>query len=147
LAIWSSLIALVGHITTTCVLLSLTPVVPIWRAATALAVFATGIAFWLWARALIGPLRVRRLPPDAPTLLRRAGPFGLVRNPMYLGVLVATWASTLAAGRAWLALSYAAVVVAVAVRAVQEERRLHEHLGDAYAEYSRAVKRLIPFVW
>jgi protein-S-isoprenylcysteine O-methyltransferase Ste14 len=135
-----------AHVTLASILLSVTDPPP-WRMLLAAAAFAAGIAFWFWARAQIGPLRTTRLPHQPPRQLRRDGPFGLVRNPLYLGYLVAAAAPMIAAARPILLLTYAACFVALAVRAAQEERRLHDQLGERYAAYCREVKRLIPYLW
>lgn len=111
------------------------------------ALFAAGIAFWFWARRAISPLTVRLLPDEPPKRLRRDGAFGLVRNPLYFGTLLAAAAPALAAGEPALTITFAASAVALVVRSGQEERRLHEQLGPEYADYSREVKRLLPFVW
>jgi protein-S-isoprenylcysteine O-methyltransferase Ste14 len=140
-------VILAVHVTASCIVLNFGQAVPVVRAAISLLVFASGIAFWLWARAVIGPIRARRLPDQPPERLRRDGPFGVVRNPLYLGVLVAAAGPALAAAEPLLAVSYVLSVAALAIRAVQEERRLHAQLGPAYAEYCREVPCMIPFVW
>jgi protein-S-isoprenylcysteine O-methyltransferase Ste14 len=134
------------HATLASIMTTLTPA-PAWRNALGVGLYALGIAFWFRARAQIGPLAVARLPDEAPTALRRDGPFGLVRNPLYLGYLIAAGAPLVVAARPILLLTYAACFVVLAIRAEQEERRLHAQLGPAYAQYCREVKRLVPYVW
>ncbi len=134
------------HMTLACLFVS-TGAFPLWRAAVALVLFVAATVFWMVARAQIGPLRITRLPDQAPSTLRRTGPFGVVRNPLYLGYLGAAAAPAIAAGHPLLGLTFAACLGAFAIRAEQEERRLRAQLGPAYAEYCRHVKRLIPFVW
>jgi protein-S-isoprenylcysteine O-methyltransferase Ste14 len=134
------------HTTLACALLSRSAPPP-WRAALGVLLFAAAVGFWTWARAQIGSMRVTRLPDEPPAVLRRSGPFGVVRNPLYLGYLGAAAAPALVAARPVLALTFAACVAALAIRAAQEERRLHAQLGSEYAEYCRKVPRLIPFVW
>jgi protein-S-isoprenylcysteine O-methyltransferase Ste14 len=134
------------HSTLACMLVSVSGSPP-WRDGVGIAVFAIGVLFWFWARAQIGPLRVTRLPDQPPTRLRQDGAFGIVRNPLFLGYLLAAAAPLIVAPRPILFVTYAACATALIVRAVQEERRLHAQLGPAYAAYCRDVKRLIPFVW
>jgi len=134
------------HIGMSCLLVSMATTMPWWRAMASLLLFSGGIGFWLWTRRTIAPLSVRRLPDEPPAEFRRDGPFGLVRNPLYLGSLLAAAAPALAAARLPLALSFSCCVVVLWVRAVQEERRLHEQLGAVYGEYCREVKRLVPFI-
>jgi protein-S-isoprenylcysteine O-methyltransferase Ste14 len=140
-------VILATHVTASCLVLTLTQAIPIARAVISVFLFAAGVAFWLWARAKIGPVSIRRLPDQPPERLRRDGPFGLVRNPLYFAVLIAAAAPALAAAEPLLGASYALSVTALAIRAVQEERRLHAQLGPAYEAYCREVRCLIPFVW
>ena len=116
------------HVALACVLISLGPPPPSARCALGFALFAAALSFWLWARAQIGPFDERPLPDDPPRSLRRDGPFGPGARP----ILFVTWLAAFAV---------------LAVRAAQEERRLHAQLGAAYDEYCRSVKRLLPFVW
>jgi protein-S-isoprenylcysteine O-methyltransferase Ste14 len=144
--IWLSPTLVALHVTLASILVSFTDPPP-GRTAIAVVVFAAGIAFWFWARAQIGPLRTTRLPDEPPRELRRDGPFGLVRNPLYLGYLVVAAAPVIVAARPILLLSYAACFAALAARTEHDERRLHRQLGERYAAYCREVKRLIPFIW
>jgi protein-S-isoprenylcysteine O-methyltransferase Ste14 len=144
--IWLSPTLVALHMTLACILVSFTDPPP-GRTAIAIAVFAAGIIFWFRARAQIGPLRSTRLPDEPPRELRRDGPFGLVRNPLYLGYLVVAAAPVIVAAQPILLLSYAACFAALAARTAHDERRLHRQLGEHYAAYCRDVKRLIPFVW
>jgi protein-S-isoprenylcysteine O-methyltransferase Ste14 len=143
----ASIAVLVVHMSAACIGLSLTSRIDAWHTALGLGVFAAGMGLWLWARVLIGPLRVRRMPDDAPAQLRRNGPFGVVRHPLYLGVLLAASGPVLVAPRAALVMTLSLCFVVLAVRAQQEERRLRAQVGAAYDDYCRAVKRLVPFVW
>ncbi len=141
-----SAVILAVHTSIACIVLSVSSP-PLWRAAIGVVLFLAAIGFWMWARAQIGPLRVTRLPDQPPAVLRRDGPYGIVRNPLYLSYLVAAAAPALTAARPLLALTFSACFAALAIRAAQEERRLHAQLGPAYADYCRDVRRLIPFVW
>jgi protein-S-isoprenylcysteine O-methyltransferase Ste14 len=135
------------HVSAACLTLSLSTDLRWWRVAPACVLYLSGLAFWLWGRVLIGPLRVRRLPQEPPRQFRRDGAFGVVRHPLYSAVLLAAAAPVLATGRWELGLSFGACVLALAVRAIQEEHRLRAQLGAAYDAYALEVKRLVPFVW
>ena len=134
------------HFAAGCLILSTTADVPAWRALAGAGLFGLGLAVWFWARSAIAPLDVRLSPDQPPREFRRDGPFGLVRNPLYFACLLALAAPVVATGAPALVASYALCLVALWVRAVQEERRLHAQLGGVYADYCREVKRLIPFV-
>jgi protein-S-isoprenylcysteine O-methyltransferase Ste14 len=135
------------HMTAACVTVSFVRDIPPWRTVLGLVVFAAGIGFWFWGRVLIGPLRITRLPEEPPLRLRQDGAFGIVRHPLYAGMLLAASAPVLVAPRTYLGASLTLCAVVLAVRAVQEERPLRAHLGAAYDAYCRRVKRLVPFVW
>jgi protein-S-isoprenylcysteine O-methyltransferase Ste14 len=139
-------VTLAGHVTAACILVSLSDP-PSWRAGVGAAVFLVGIGFWFRARAQIGPLRITRLPDDAPPTLRRDGAFAFVRNPLYFGYLLAAAGPAIVAAQPVLVLTFAACFIALTIRAEQEERRLRRQLGAVYAEYCGEVKQLIPFVW
>jgi protein-S-isoprenylcysteine O-methyltransferase Ste14 len=147
LAVVVTPLVLTVHVMASCVLLSVTPSSPLWRTLASAGLFAAGLGFWFWARATIGPLRVRRTPDQPPIEFRRDGPFAFVRNPLYLACLLALSAPAVAAGRPLLIASFALCVLALAVRCRQDERRLHDQLGQTYVDYCRDVKRLIPFLW
>ena len=139
-------VIIAAHATLGCVLVSISDP-SLWRAAGGVALCLSGIAFWFRARVQIGPLRLTRLPVDAPMTLHRDGAFGLVRNPLFFGYLVVAVAPVLVAARPVLLVTFAASFAALAIRAGQEERRLYAQLGATYGVYCNEVKRLIPFVW
>jgi protein-S-isoprenylcysteine O-methyltransferase Ste14 len=148
---WStvgSAVLLGVYVTLTCVTVSLEQAVRWSAAAASLVVFAIGVILWLRARIQIGPVHVRRLPDQPPPSLRRDGAFGLVRNPLYLGVLIAAGAPLIVTPRLWLVLLYAACALALVIRTLQEERRLRVLLGAEHARYCAEVRwRLFPFIW
>ncbi len=76
-----------------------------------------------------------------------AGPYAIVRHPMYAGVLVYFGSVPLLLG-SWYGCAGAIVLGAlVALRAVLEERELTQKL-EGYAAYAAQVRyRLVPFLW
>lgn len=77
-----------------------------------------------------------------PAPLSARGPYGLVRQPMYLAVLVMLWAHPVwTADRLLLAGLWSAWTI---VGAVLEERDLVAAHGDAYRDYQRRVRMFLP---
>lgn len=78
--------------------------------------------------------------------LQTAGPYGLVRHPLYLGWIVFVFAAPhLTADR----LVFAAISSSYLLIAVPwEERSLRQSFGESYVRYEHAVKwRVIPYVY
>jgi protein-S-isoprenylcysteine O-methyltransferase Ste14 len=111
----------------------------------ALVLFALGLALTVLAQAAMGASWRIGVDPSERTDLVTGGPFGIVRNPIYSGMIPAM------AGLAILSptvLSLAgalavAVGIEIQVRAVEEPHLLRTH-GDAYAAYAARVGRFVP---
>lgn len=75
------------------------------------------------------------------------GPYAIVRHPMYASGLFLFIGIPLLLG-SWLGLAFSALfILAIAWRAVQEERALRAEL-TGYEDYAARVRsRLVPFVW
>ncbi len=76
-----------------------------------------------------------------------AGPYGVVRNPIYTGMFGMLLATGLAISH-WVALLAAIVVFAIgsAIRVRSEEKLLREAFGTEFDEYARKVPAVIPFL-
>jgi len=122
-----------------------TPVM--WGAAlVGVAPLVLGVALYFWCawefawRGLGTPA-----PIDPPKILVARGPYRVVRNPMYAGVLSVVagealwfWSRTLAWYAAFAALMFHLFVV------IMEEPMLRAKFGASYEEYCRSVPRWIP---
>ena len=78
--------------------------------------------------------------------LKTDGPYGLVRHPMDLGIVLFHVGATLAMESALLlAITAFFVVPYTAVRIAAEEKVLREAFGERYLRYAERVPALIPF--
>jgi protein-S-isoprenylcysteine O-methyltransferase Ste14 len=104
---------------------------------------ALGEAIRLWGVRHIGAISRTRSDRLGP--LVASGPFGLVRNPLYLGN-VALWAGFAVSARLpWLAPAFVAILAFEYHAIVRwEERLLEERLGDSYRTYAAQVPRWMP---
>jgi protein-S-isoprenylcysteine O-methyltransferase Ste14 len=117
-----------------------------WRAGFGLILFALGLGLAIWARLHIGrnwgpPMSQK----DDPELVR-SGPYRLVRHPIYSGILLGGVGTAVALGWLWL-IAVALAGVYFIYSATVEERLLTEEFPDAYPEYRRSTKMLVPFVF
>ena len=79
--------------------------------------------------------------------LIQRGPYRLVRHPIYTGLLLAVFGSCLAEGRVWnLAVVGMATILLIA-KLKAEEALLARQFPDAYLQYRRRVKAIIPFLY
>ena len=75
------------------------------------------------------------------------GLYGLVRHPMYVGVLIMYIPTPLALGSYWGLLPFALLPLSLALRILNEEKVLSENL-PGYKEYCEKTRyRLIPYIW
>ncbi|HET9480506.1 MAG TPA: isoprenylcysteine carboxylmethyltransferase family protein [Candidatus Polarisedimenticolia bacterium] len=83
--------------------------------------------------------------PGSERSLITAGPYALVRNPLYLGTLLISAGIALMSG-SWAILIIYVVVFWLGYYAIilWEERRLGSQFGDRYGDYFRSVPRLVP---
>jgi protein-S-isoprenylcysteine O-methyltransferase Ste14 len=106
-----------------------------------------GILFAWWARLHLGRLWSSAITRKEDHRVVDSGPYGLVRHPIYTG-LIAALAATAAAQATMTALLGAALIAfGLWFKARIEERFLTAELGaDAYGAYRRRVPMLVPFL-
>ncbi len=109
------------------------------------ALLALGLAIAVWARVALGrnwgmPMSVK----DEPELVT-AGPYRVIRHPIYSGLVLALIGTALASNLLWLLAL--AVVVPYAVHSARvEERRMTAAFPQAYPRYAQGTKMFIPHV-
>jgi protein-S-isoprenylcysteine O-methyltransferase Ste14 len=122
--------------------------VPLSLRIAALAVFAAGLAFFIWAMHVNRFFSsVVRIQQERGHQTVTAGPYRWVRHPGYAGAIPAIVASGIALC-SWLATALGALGVPLLLwRTILEDRTLRAEL-PGYAEYAQRVRwRLLPGVW
>jgi protein-S-isoprenylcysteine O-methyltransferase Ste14 len=105
-----------------------------------------GLGFTWAARLHLGPLWSSTSAPTEDHRIVETGPYGVVRHPVYAGLLLAAGATAVEGGRLEAIAGALVLIAAISLRAKLEERFLRRDLGDeAYANYRRRVPMLIPF--
>lgn len=109
------------------------------------ALIAIGLAFSWWARLHLGRLWSGTITAKADHRVVDTGPYGLVRHPIYTGLLLSILATMVAKGTVWGVAGAALLLVGIVVKARLEESFLRGELGPAYDDYARRVPMLVPF--
>ncbi|HUI40249.1 MAG TPA: isoprenylcysteine carboxylmethyltransferase family protein, partial [Methanothrix sp.] len=115
--------------------------------ATGVVLCAAGITFAIWARYILGTNWSRNPEIKVGHELVTAGPYRFVRHPIYTGIILAILGSSLVDGRLRDLVLLAMVTLAFFMRSRIEERLMMRQFPEAYSEYKKNVKSLIPFVF
>jgi protein-S-isoprenylcysteine O-methyltransferase Ste14 len=116
-----------------------------------LVVFLAGCAFVLWARRTLGRMWALSTSRSVKLLedhqLIRSGPYAFVRNPMYFGWWAAM-AGLVLVYPTWVVLLFLVFsLISFTGRARREDAAMAERFGEAWKEYKKHTKFLIPFIY
>jgi protein-S-isoprenylcysteine O-methyltransferase Ste14 len=110
------------------------------------AIAVAGVLFMWWARIVLGRLWSANVRVKEHHRVVDTGPYGLVRHPIYTGIIVAGFATAALRGTPVAFLGAAIMTVSWYIKARVEESFLREQLGPAeYDAYARRVPMLAPF--
>lgn len=110
-----------------------------------LALAVAGVAFALWALATLGEHYDLTLEIHEGHEVVRAGPYGMVRHPIYTGLALHSTGAMLATGNVlFIAGTLIVTFPLFVMRARTEERLLRQELGAEYERYAREVPMLVP---
>jgi protein-S-isoprenylcysteine O-methyltransferase Ste14 len=116
-----------------------------------LIIYLAGLAFTLWARRTLGKYWGLSTSRNVKLLdehqLIQNGPYAFVRHPMYFG----WWASMLGLTMLYpvwaVLLLFFFSLISFIGRARREEAVLAERFGNAWAEYRKRTRFIIPFIY
>ena len=110
------------------------------------AVCVLAFAWCWWARIHLGSLWSAGINRREGHCIVDTGPYGIVRHPIYTGLILAMFAYALVRGRPATLLVALSVAIFFSYKARLEERFLRQEFGAAYDTYSQRVARLVPFL-
>ena len=111
-----------------------------------IAVATLGFAFTWWARVYLGDLWSGWVTKKADHHIVDSGPYGIVRHPIYTGLLLAVLATMVAKGTVFGLIGSLVIALGIWMKARLEEQFLRGELGsEAYDSYRRRVPMLVPF--
>ena len=106
-----------------------------------------GVGFAIWARSVLGQFWSSVVTLKEGHRLIKEGPYQLVRNPIYTGMLTALLGGAVLNGAAPGLVGFGLFVVAISIKIRLEEKVLRDEFGAEFEEYRRRVKSLVPFVF
>lgn len=106
-----------------------------------------GTLFTWWARIHLGRFWSNAITRKEGHRVIDTGPYGLVRHPIYTGLIAAMLATSIAVGTITAILGALLITFGLWQKARMEEGFLTIELGaDAYGPYCRRVPMLVPFL-
>ena len=112
----------------------------------AVALVIVGLGFCAWARVTLGGNWSGAVAFKLDHELIQSGPYGLVRHPIYTGLLTMVLGTALDYLSIFSFASLGLLTAVFLIKSRVEERLMVEHFPDAYPSYRARVKALIPFV-
>jgi protein-S-isoprenylcysteine O-methyltransferase Ste14 len=105
---------------------------------------AVGIGLAIWARFYLGGNWSGAVSIKIAHQLVRTGPYAWVRHPIYSGILLAVFGTSLLKGKVSGALATALFWLGFWIKSRMEERFMVTTFGEEYVEYRRETGALIP---
>lgn len=116
---------------------------PFWAG---IVITVAGLMFSIWARVHLGRNWSRSVTIKEGHELIVTGPYGLVRHPIYTGILVGFLGTALALAEVRGLLACLLVALALWLKLRLEERWMRTQFGASYESYSSRVAALVPYV-
>jgi protein-S-isoprenylcysteine O-methyltransferase Ste14 len=107
---------------------------------------ASGIAFAIWARNILGANWSAQPTLKENHELVMAGPYRHIRHPIYTGLLLAIFGTVIASGRIFDFIVLAYLLIDTHFKAQIEESLMLRQFPDTYPAYQKQTKAIIPFV-
>jgi protein-S-isoprenylcysteine O-methyltransferase Ste14 len=105
-----------------------------------------GLGFAVWARVHLGRNWSGTVTVKEDHELVRTGPYGLVRHPIYTGLLLAILGTAVAFGEWRGLLAFGFLTAAFLFKLRREERFMNESFPNDYPRYRTEVPALVPFI-
>lgn len=110
------------------------------------AIVAAGHTFAFWARIHLGKYWSGTVALKEGHKIISTGPYGMVRHPIYTGLLSAILGSAVAAGGLDGFIGFAIMIPAYIIKWKREEKLLIGEFGQEYRDYMKKTPAIVPFV-
>jgi protein-S-isoprenylcysteine O-methyltransferase Ste14 len=105
-----------------------------------------GVAFAIWARNVLGENWSGAPQIKEGHELIQAGPYRLVRHPIYTGILLAMFGTGFGFGRIQSLVLFLFCFAALWLKLKVEESLMSQQFPEAYPAYRKKTKALIPYL-
>lgn len=117
---------------------------PFW---VGVAVTVGGLVFAVWAREHLGRNWSRSVTIKEGHELITSGPYGVVRHPIYTGILAGFLGTAIAVSEVRGFLALALVFLALWAKLRMEEQWMRSQFGETYATYAHRTAALVPYLF
>ena len=108
---------------------------------------AAGLVFAIMARIRLGENWSGRITIKENHELIQSGPYGITRNPIYSGFLLAFIGCSMSLGLSKGYLGIFFLVACILIKISKEEAFMEEVFGEKFKAYKEKVKRLVPIIY
>jgi protein-S-isoprenylcysteine O-methyltransferase Ste14 len=119
----------------------------IWAFWLGAAVTVGGLLFAVWARQHLGSNWSRSVTIKQGHELITTGPYGLVRHPIYTGILAGFLGTAIALSQVRGLLGFALILVVLWPKLHMEEKWMRSEFGETYAAYAHRTAALVPYLF
>jgi len=105
-----------------------------------------GLGIMAWSRIVLGRNWSAAVTIKEDHELVGSGPYGIVRHPLYSGVLLAMLGTAVSFGKIRGFVAFLLTLGGWWLKSRSEERFMLEQFGGRYRQYQRQVKALIPYL-
>jgi len=117
---------------------------PFWIGA---AVNIAGLLFAIWAREHLGSNWSRSVTIKQGHELISSGPYGVVRHPIYTGILTGFVGTLIALSQVRGLIAFVLIFLVLWAKFRMEEKWMRAEFGETYAAYARKTAALVPFLF
>jgi protein-S-isoprenylcysteine O-methyltransferase Ste14 len=111
-------------------------------------VFAiAGVTFAIWSRQSLRNNWSGVVAITEGQQFIQSGPYAIVRHPIYAGMLLGLFGTTLVSSTVGSLLGFVLAIISLWQKAGIEEQLLMAEFGELYTHYQHEVKFLIPFLY
>ncbi len=118
----------------------------LWTFWVGAAITVAGLLFAIWARVILGANWSRSVTIKQNHELITAGPYRLIRHPIYTGLLTAFAGSAVATTELRGIVAFLLVFIALWYKLRLEEQWMRSQFGDVYTNYARHTAALVPWL-